>query len=252
MSLKTIAVASTTLETQSEAKRLAKRLYLDFVDEPNEQQYDYYLVLSPDFLGLKRRDDRHPLWVDFSSGKMRYRSKNASLRHESLAKAIGIAPRERPYVVDATTGLGRDSFILASLGYSVTMIERSPIVHALLEDGLNRGSKDPELKTIIDRLTLIQADAIEWLKNQSKKPDVIYLDPMFPERKKTASVKKEMVFLQEILGKDSNFNFLLSMALSCAIKRVVVKRPRLSKNPMMRAPTFSVVGKSTRFEVYII
>src|SRR5690606_5526316 len=106
-------------------------------------------------------------------------------------------PHDHYKILDATAGWGRDSFILASLGFEVTMIERSPIVAVLLKDALKRAANNEACK----RMHLIQDDAVHYLQPLAEKnrPDVIYLDPMFPARKKSALVKKEMALLQTLL-----------------------------------------------------
>ncbi len=180
----------------------------------------------------------------------------AGLRKESLAKAIGLSPRDDPVIVDATAGLGRDSFILATLGFRIILLERSAIVHALLRDALRRASLDAQqhslLVPVINRMNLIHADALTWLSATHLHPDVVYLDPMFPKRKKSASVKKEMVILQDLLGNDEDSATLFNLALACTKQRVVVKRPRLA-NVISTAclPTYSIIGQSSRFDVYL-
>ena len=199
------------------------------------------------------------MYVDFVGGKMGHRRRYGGGRGQPLAKAIGLKGGANPVVVDATAGLGRDAFVLASLGAKVIMLERSPVLAALLEDGLNRALNDHELATIIsERMKLVYTDAIEWLKNLSadQYPDVIYLDPMYPHRNKSALVKKEMRYLQEIIGADDDASLLLHAALSCAKLRVVVKRPRNA--PCVtgsilnnRKPTSAVESKNTRYDLYI-
>jgi 16S rRNA (guanine1516-N2)-methyltransferase len=215
----------------------------------------YSLIQTEQGLALQKPDDHKfkPFLIDFLSGPLAYRIKQAGLKKEMIARAMGCHPRENPVIVDATAGLGRDSFILASLGYSVIMLERSPILHALLKDGLERASQNPSLSPIIKRLHLFHADAIAWLSKPAytRRPDIIYLDPMFPERKKSASVRKEMVILQELLGKDMDCDKLFEAALENAIKRVVVKRPKLAENVGERAPNFSLSGKANRFDIYL-
>jgi 16S rRNA (guanine1516-N2)-methyltransferase len=154
--------------------------------------------------------------------------------------------------VDATAGLGRDSFILASLGFKVRLIERSPIIHALLNDGLQRGLADPALAPIIKNMELIHADAILWLNETIEKPDIIYLDPMFPDRKKSALSKLDMRIFHDIAGDDVDADQLLSTALACAARRVVVKRPRLAEELAGIKPAFALTGSSSRFDTYII
>ena len=194
----------------------------------------------------------HHLHINFLSGKLLYRLKHASLKKELLARAMGLHPREHPTIIDATAGLGRDSLILASLGFHIILLERSPILHGLLADAIERASEHPALSAAIKRMQLIHADAIDWIPKQSY-VDIIYLDPMFPERKKSASVKKEMVILQDLLGKDADADSdqLFNVALTCASRRVVVKRPRLAATLSGRKPDFTLTGKSSRFDIYL-
>ena len=112
-----------------------------------------------------------------------------------------------PTVLDATAGLGRDSFVLATFGCDVQMVERSPVIAALLKDGLRRARQDPGVAEIASRMQVINADAISYLQELSKekRPQVIYLDPMYPHRDKTALVKKEMRVFRDIVGDDPRF-----------------------------------------------
>jgi 16S rRNA (guanine1516-N2)-methyltransferase len=264
MILDQIAVTTLSLEKKREAQNLAAQLKLDFVDGPHSETaktYRYLLVLTPDYLGLHKTTDKKfaPFHINFLSGKMLFRIQQAGLRKELLARAIGFRPRDNPIIIDATAGLGRDSFILASLGFEVTMIERSPILYVLLQDALERAKTKAETAAAVGRLHLIYADAIDWLATLTKyqtPPHVIYLDPMFPIRQKSASVKKEMVILQDLLRNDEDSDNLFMTAITCATCRVVVKRPRLAtmiaKNIAKRAPNFSMAGKSSRFDIYLI
>jgi 16S rRNA (guanine1516-N2)-methyltransferase len=155
-------------------------------------------------------------------------------------------------VVDATAGLGRDAFVLASLGCELTLIERSPIVSALLEDGLARATEDQEIVEIISRMQLIKESAHKWLQQTQQSIDVVYLDPMFPESTKTALVKKEMRVFHELVGVDADADHLLELALAKAQYRVVVKRPRLAPPLANRESTYSLIGKANRFDVYVV
>lgn len=230
------------------AQALAKQLGLDFFDETFSsrlEHYDFLLVFTKNYIGIQstQEPNQAPFYLNFADSKLQYRLRKATLRNELLARALGCLPRENPYIVDATAGWGTDSYLLNMLGFEVTMLERSPIIYTLLQDGLVRARAE--------RLHIIQTDAIEWLTKQHKKPDVIYLDPMFPEKKKSALVKKEMILLQDLLGADTDSTELFNVAMSCASKRVVVKRPRLAENISNRAPNFSYAGKSSRFDVYL-
>jgi 16S rRNA (guanine1516-N2)-methyltransferase len=247
----TLAVTTSTSAAKAEGQRLAEKLHLPFSETLTE--YDYFLQLTPDCLQLIKPGSKlSGVFVDFLSGKMNYRRLHASFRNESIIRALGLKKHTQPIILDATAGLGQDSFVLACLGFEVTLLERSPIVHALLEDGIKRATHQPELRLIMDKLHLIQADAITWLKNATSLPDIIYLDPMFPDRKKTAAVKKEMQIFQDILLEPANESVLLETALACATKRVVVKRPRLADPIPGISPSFNLVGSSSRFDIYLI
>lgn len=248
MTLRQIAVSYTTEDQEQKARQLAEKLNLPLLSTP-EQTYDYVLICTPNYLGLQTRGQK-PFYIDFLGAKLLYRCQHASLKKELLARAIGAHPRENPRIIDTTAGLGRDSFMLAYLGFHITMIERSPILHALLEDAMIRAKLDPAIAKVIARMQLVNADSIDWLTT-APIADIIYLDPMFPERKKSASVKKEMALLQDLLEKDENTEILFRMALTCAKLRVVVKRPRLAESISNQKPGFSLIGKSSRFDVYI-
>ncbi len=249
-----LAVTITTPQLQQQAKALAKQLHLPFTTE-DSAEFNYLLVITPDYLGLQKTGEKfHPLYVDFLSGKMIYRYQHASLKREALARALGLKGNTTPKIIDATGGLGRDSFILACLGFNVQILERSPIIFALLQDGIARAAKDNTMATIIKRLHIIQENAIFWLPSltSNERPDMIYLDPMFPERTKSALVKKEMRIFHDIVGDDLDADRLLTTALSCATQRVVVKRPRYAKSLSNIAPSFTLAGSSSRFDVYIL
>ena len=216
----------------------------------------YQLAAIGDCLSLLCPDDPRftPFYIDFLHGKLRYRGDQAGLKREMLARALGKKPKDQPRIVDATAGLGRDSFILARLGFSVTLLERSDILHALLQNALQRAAADTEMAPVIARMHLIHTDAKDWLPQLSEadRPDIIYLDPMFPEREKSASVKKEMVILQHLLGKEEDGADLLETALACSNQRVVVKRPRLAPALSARERNFALMGKSSRFDIYLV
>ncbi len=222
----------------------------------HDKMSGFTLVHVGDRLTLQRPDDVKftPFYIDFLAGKLRYRAEQAGLKREMLARALGKKPKEEPRIVDATAGLGRDSFILACLGFNVILLERSAILHALLQDAMHHAKVDPEMAPVIARMQLIHADATSWLAQlpEADRPDIIYLDPMFPERQKSASVKKEMVILQQLLGAETDSEALLNMALACSKHRVVVKRPRLAPALTNQPRAFSLTGKSSRFDIYLV
>lgn len=211
------------------------------------------LVMTPEHLELRKRDEPKlgGIFVDFIEGAMAHRRRFGGGRGEAVAKAVGIKGSYLPNIVDATAGLGRDAFVLASLGCRVQMLERHPVVAALLDDGLQRGYQNAEIGGWLrDRLTLIHASSLEALAEISEKPDVVYLDPMFPHKQKSALVKKEMRVFQTLVGADTDADGLLAPARQLAKKRVVVKRPDYAPPLAGIATQSAVVTKSHRFDIY--
>lgn len=194
----------------------------------------------------------NPIKVDFLSGKTGFRSQRA--HHEMIVKAVAGRTKGPLQVWDASAGLGRDSFILAAAGFSVVAMERNPVIACLLKDGLDRAQMNVQAAEVAERIAFYQRDSIAWLENgeYEQAPDVIYLDPMFPERTKSALVKKEMRIFRELVGEDSDGEKLLHAALQTAIKRVVVKRPRKAPPVGALKPSHQLMGKSSRFDVYQI
>jgi len=194
----------------------------------------------------------NPLRVDFVAGAAAHRRQFGGGNGQMIARAIGIKGAIRPSVLDATACLGRDAFVLASLGCSVQMIEREPILAVLLQDGLNRAEQDNATAEIIQRMRLIEGDACRLMQNwQGEPPEVIYLDPMFPEQKQTAGVKKDLNLLRLLLEHQTqDENALLKAALNLASHRVVVKRPRKAPNLGNISAAVSLTGKSCRFDIY--
>ena len=192
-----------------------------------------------------------PLRVDFIEGALAHRRQYGGGSGQMIAKAVGIQPGVRPTVLDATAGLGRDAFVLACLDCHVQMIERNPIVAALLADGLRRARLDVHVAGIVQRMPLLVGDAIELMSAwTAQAPQVIHLDPMFPSRDKSALVKKEMRLFKPLVGADDDAPALLAAALALATHRVVVKRPRKAPAIVGAAPTYSLQGKSSRYDIY--
>ncbi|MBT1064070.1 class I SAM-dependent methyltransferase [Bowmanella sp. Y26] len=247
-----ISILAAQPEYVAQAKLLAQRWQLDFAE-----QVDSGLVLWLDGQGLhlKTLDDLKmgTVQVDFASDAMAWRRQHGGGKNEAVAKAVGMKPGFKPQVLDATAGLGRDAFILASLGCQVTMLERVNAVAALLEDGLQRAANDPELSQWLpQRLKLLPASALDTLSAwEGEVPDVVYLDPMFPHRKKAALVKKEMRLFQLLLGPDLDADALLTPALCLAKKRVVVKRPSGAPYLNNQKPSLEMQGKANRFDIYL-
>ena len=192
------------------------------------------------------------LQVDFVSGAVAHRLRFGGGRGQALAKAMGLRAGKTPMIVDATAGLGRDSFLLASLGAQVTMIERSEKMHVLLAQGMKRASqKGGEFREIVSRMTLLKGDAKDLLVGLSA--EAILIDPMHPPRNNSALVKRELRQVREIVGNDDDASDLLQVALNHAFNRVVVKWPaKADPIPGIRACSHQIIGKSTRYDVFML
>ncbi len=212
------------------------------------------LVLTPEHLELKKLYEPKlgGIYVDFVLGTMRYRRKFGGGRNEAIAKAVGIKKFYYPTIVDATAGFGRDAFILAALGCEIRLYERHAVVAALLYDGLQRGYADSEIGIWLkQRMRLLHASSIDTLITLSPEPDVVYLDPMYPHRQKSALVKKEMPILQTLVGNDKDSDNLLIPAMTIAKRRVVVKRPNYAPPLAAISPQAMIKTKNHRFDIYL-
>ncbi len=245
-----IAISVQAIDLKPEAQKLAKQLQLPLVDL-STTSYPLLLVLTDKHLELQFRgkDKLNPIYVDFTSGKSAHRHQFGGGRGQLIARAVGIKKNRIPSVLDLTAGLGSDAFVLATLGCDLTMIERSPIITALLRDGLNRAQTYEWFAEL--KLHLIEAEAASYLETLTIKPDVIYLDPMFPDSKKSALVKKEMRILRLLIGDDLDAKEILKSALNHAARRVVVKRARLAPTLSDQPPDLIFEGKSSRYDVYL-
>ncbi|WP_459874462.1 class I SAM-dependent methyltransferase [Halomonas shantousis] len=228
---------------------------LPWVAAPHEAAL--VLVATPRGLAIAG-DEAHygkPILADFVGGKAGHRRRFGGGRGQLVAKACGLGKGVTPDVIDATAGLGRDAFVLASLGARVLMLERVAPIHALLEDALARAEAEPEIAEIAARLFLRHADAATELeravRDSEVTPQVVHLDPMFPHRDKSSLVKKEMRLFRELAGDDMDAPSLLEAALDVATHRVVVKRPRKAPPIEGPAPGHVIEGKTSRYDLYV-
>ncbi|GAB4343711.1 MAG: class I SAM-dependent methyltransferase [Desulfobulbaceae bacterium] len=250
----TIGVYYTDAAEKKRARRIAAELSLPLTTDPSA--FDLFLGWQDAMLTLFMRDTSPKpvgVSVDFVGGHTGYRRKHP--RRELLLKAVGFRAAAPPFVLDATGGLGRDAFLMAERGCRVHIIERNPIVGYLLADGLRRAAGHPETRTAAGRIELSIRDSRMFLtaeRNSAEKYQVIYLDPMYPTRRKTALAGKEMRLLQRLLGKNEDADQLLAAALQTGVERVVVKRPKRSQFLGDTMPSHSITGSTTRFDIYLI
>ena len=191
------------------------------------------------------------LKCSFIEGPILHRLKYGRGRGQNLAKAVGMKFNKNRNIIDATAGLGYDSFILASIGAKVTLIERSQKMYELLQNGIDEGmSFGGEIEKIINRMELVFGDSKDILPKLS--PEVIMIDTMYKDRKKTALVKNNMRLVRDIVGPDSDYIDLLKVALNCATNRVVLKQPRYA-DPIreIRKCSHQILGKTIRFDVFM-
>lgn len=254
-----LAVAATSPECQCRARELAGQLAVALLDPGTTPALctgaDALLLVSPTGLALQQtgRDAPGPVVVDFGAGGMRHRRRGG--QNELLGRAVGAGKVNRLRVLDATAGLGRDSFVLADLGCEVTLCERHPVIASLLASGIDAAvaAEDPWLRRVAGRLALRRGDVRALPGAAVEDMEVIYLDPMFPARGKRAAVKKEMRLFQALLGDspEGDAAALLDWALQQNVARVVVKRPLRAGALGGREPSHSLKGRSVRFDIHV-
>jgi len=236
---------SSELAKQLELKQVASLNDLNSnkaIFDLNGQQLILHLLLDgkPDVLKF-----------DLAQGEVAIRASRVSKSNEIVAKAIGCKPHYRPTVLDATAGMGRDSFVMAMLGCQVIMQERNFAIYHLLENALMRLKNSSDFdQEISERLSLDRLNSIDSVVDESV--DVIYLDPMFPDRKKSALVKKEMRLFKLLAGDDIDSDQLLINSLEADVKRVVVKRPKGAPCLAEKKPSHEIKAKKFRYDVYVL
>ncbi len=244
-----VAVTYTVESLKSQAESLAQQLKLSIVSI-DDTDHPALLVLTEARLELHSTGPKAPgpIYTDFLGGALAHRRLFGGGRGQLIARAVGLKKNPHPRLIDLSAGLGRDAFILATLGCDVMMIERNPVVAALLSDGLTRAKEAKWFEEI--KLRLIVDDAQSYLNNLAVYPDIIYFDPMYPARTKTALVKKEMRILRKIVGSDEDAPEILALAIEKTKDRVVVKRPHHAEKISGPEPDLAFEGKSSRFDVY--
>ena len=191
------------------------------------------------------------LKCSFIEGPILHRLKYGKGRGQNLAKAVGFKFNKNRTIIDATAGLGYDAFILASLGANVTLIERSEKIYGLLKAAISEAQLyGGEISKIVNRMNLLFGDSKDILPNIA--PEVILIDTMYKDRKKSALVKNDMRLVREVVGSDSDHVELINVALNNASKRVVIKQPRYAETlDNIKGCSHQILGKTIRYDVYI-
>ena len=200
--------------------------------------------------GLSLQGNGQDICGDFS--KLLPRIRQSNLQGELLVRAARIRKPDHPLrALDATAGLGEDSFLLAAAGFQVDLYELDPVIAALLKDALRRAKEDPRLSEIAERMVLHEGDSIEAMKTLDPVYDVVFLDPMFPAREKSALVKKKFQLLHGLEKPCEDEEALFSAALKLRPKKLVVKRPVKGAFLAGRKPDYSLKGKAVRYDCFV-
>ena len=255
-----LALLAATAADCDRTVQLAQRLGLPVLETGIDPAYctkvSAVLVVSGQSLCLQQtgKGVAGPVTVDFGSGGMSHRRRSGG--GELIGKAVGRSGNRALRILDATAGLGRDAFVLADMGSELVLCERDPVVAELLRAGLEtaRSQGDTRLREVALRMSLHSVDARQIKAALMQGVDVIYLDPMFGQRVKSAAVKKEMALLQFLLNSDAvpqDSEALLEWALEQDIARVVVKRPVKAPILGVLQPSHNIHGKAVRYDVYV-
>jgi len=235
-----------------EAEHFASENKLQLISK-RDNKYELQLVYGENIIELFDTRLNTSIFVDFVSGALAHREQFGGGRGQAIAKAIGLKHGKTPTILDATAGLARDAYILTTLGCKVTLLEQSPVLYTLIKDGIERALASDTEHSARNFTKLICANSVHHIKSADFETpsDVIYIDPMYPERKKSALVKKDMQILHKLIGSSEDEEKLLEAALSLAKHRVVVKRPIHAQSVNGIKPTMEISSKKTRYDVYV-
>jgi 16S rRNA (guanine1516-N2)-methyltransferase len=208
---------------------------------PLNEYYLEYLIAEDCIVLQKQNGPESPLFVDFKKNIEEWRRQKLSAKSDLLAKAFGGVKDKK--IMDLTLGLAADSLKLVFFGAHVTAVERQPLVYGLVYDALMRE------KNI--NLNIRFGNAIDITSDDFDSFEAFYLDPMFDLEKRTALPKKKMQFLHDIIGVNSDAEFLpLVQRLISKKKRVVIKRHPNAPAFGGLTPKRIYAGKKVRFEVF--
>ncbi len=207
------------------------------------------LELLADASGLLLTDGEMQVRADFSHLANRIRS--GSLQRELLVKAARVKGVPEPTAVDATAGFGEDSLLLAAAGFRMTLYERNPVIAALLEDAVLRARDVPGLSEAASRMEVVAGDSVAALPHLPLRPDVVFLDPMFPAKRGDARAKKKLQLIQRLEQPCDDESALLEAALGAHPHKVVVKRPLKGPYLAGRKPSYSLKGTTIRYDCYV-
>ena len=238
-----LTVVSVKGESPARAREVAQQLGLQY--DSYQDPEGLFLVVGEASAWLELDGVR--VAVQFDSAAMQHRRKGG--HNEILGRAVGLKADRKPLIWDATGGLGRDAFVLADLGCEVMLCERVPVLAWLLDQALQAAAVSgvDQVRAAAERMCLLAADS---KTQRAPAGTVIYLDPMFPERKKAAAVKKESAMLQHLVDQADDSEALWQWAWDQPVERIVVKRPLRAPILGNICPAHTLKGKSVRFDVF--
>ena len=242
------AVFCLDTEKNDEASKLAETMKAPFFTSPESMEKTALYVVY-DQEGTCLTDGEMTLRGDYIP-RIR-RLKHHNLTHEALIKAAHSKDKkEHLTAIDGTAGLGEDSLLLAAYGFSVTLCEHNPVIAALLKDTLARARIIPELEPVVSRMTVYEGSSLTCFASLTTPPDIILLDPMFPERKKKSKVKEKLQLIQKLEPPCSEETALFDAAMAAQPSKIIVKRPLKSPYLDERVPSYSLKGKAIRYDCY--
>ncbi len=207
---------------------------------------DYYLMQNAEGIWQLCKMGQKAVEIDFAQPYYRYRG-----GVEYLPKAFKKLSGKK--ILDATAGWARDAWLLAYRGYHLTLCEKNPYLYTLLAQGIARAQNHPAIQTVAKNLSVTYTGSQSFIRACGHQFDAIYLDPMFPQRQKSAKVKKDMQILHDLLGSVAdveNDRTLLESALDSGCEKVVVKRPKDADFLAQIKPHHSIHAPNTRFDIY--
>ena len=211
------------------AESFARRTGAPILEKPGEN-----LTVMFDSKGVSLTGYGLKYQGDFEN--MLHRVTNGRLQHEMLVRAAKTEEKNLK-AIDATAGMGEDAFLLAAYGYQVTLYEQNPVIAALLKDALRRAKKNMILKEIAGRMKLVEGDSVECLAGLADSVDLIYLDPMFPQRQKSGLINKKLQLIQKLEPPCSEEKDLFDAAIKVKPSKIIVKRPLKSVHLAGREPS---------------
>lgn len=201
-------------------------------DEAYKVQFDNEIPTIYDNDGRKFK-------IDFLGDNLSYNKVKSSINKEPLAKALGSGNKGYK-LLDLSAGLGVDAVFLLQLGFKVTAIERNPLIYMALKIASEH----------LPEIDFIYSDSLKYLDTVVPEQfDVAYFDPMFPEKKKSALPKQEMVFFKNLVGHDEDAINIVNLTIEKKLfKRFVVKRPLSAES--FKKPAGRIEGKIIRYDIY--